>query len=216
MNNIIKLSDYKRRKCTMDERLLELIQKLEQMNKDNHSFTLEEIDDIALKILTVLGYRSTNTATPIVKIVKQFGFKAYAEQINDRNLSGDISINGNTKNLYNHDKVIIVNNMDEKSHQRFVTAHELAHYLFDFLGNPDYTDTTKKFNAAYYKDKHDTADEKRANRFAAAILMPKDLFIKQYNVAKSVDSSRLFITVYLSRFFETSISSIERRILEVM
>lgn len=63
---------------------------------------------------------------------------------------------------------------------------------------------------------HNTTDEKRANRFAASILMPKDVFIKQYNIAKSVDSSSLFITMYLSRFFETSISSIERRILEVL
>ena len=55
---------------------------------------MSEIDDIALRILSILGYRSENIATPIVKILKQFGFKAYKEKLEDRNLSGDISING--------------------------------------------------------------------------------------------------------------------------
>ena len=216
MYNIIKPINYNWRIITMDERLEKLITELTQKNKENHLFTMTEIDEIAMRILSILNYRSSDTATPIIKIVKQFGFKAYSEEIEDRNLSGDISINGDTNTLYGHDKVIIVNNMDERSHQRFVTAHELAHYLFDFLGNPDYLDNSIKFSAAYYKDKHDSIDEKRANRFAASILMPRDLFIKQYNIAKSVDSSNLFVSIYLSRFFETSISSIERRIMEVI
>lgn len=216
MSNIIRFENYKWRDDYMDERLQDIISELIQKNMSNYIFSMSEVDEIALRILFTLGYHSGNTSTPIVKIVKQFGFKAYSEQISDRNLSGDISINGDTLETYGHNQVIIVNDMDEINHQRFVTAHELAHYLFDFLGNPNYKDSSIKFTAAYYKDKHDTADEKRANRFAASILMPRDLFIKQYNIAKSVDSSSLFITVYLSRFFETSISSIERRILEVI
>lgn len=216
MHNIIKITDYKRGVCFMDERLEEIINEIKERNQANNPFSMREIDEIAIRILSILGYRSSDQATPIVKIVKQFGFKAYSEKIEDKNLSGDIFINGKTQEIYKHDKVIIVNDMDEKNHQRFVTAHELAHYLFDFLGNPEYADNSKQFNAAYYKDKHDSDDEKRANRFAASILMPKDVFIKQYNIAKAVDSNNWFITMYLSRFFETSISSIERRILEVI
>lgn len=215
MGKVVRISVYKWRN-EMDERLRELIRELEQKNREKYVFSMSEIDEIALRILSILGYRSGNTSTPIVRIVKQFDFKAYSEHIEDRNLSGDISINGDTMNTYGHNQVIIVNNMDELNHQRFVTAHELGHYLFDFLGNPQYSDTSVRFNAAYYKDKHDTADEKRANRFAASILMPKDLFIKQYNVARAADTNPLFITMYLSRYFETSISSIEKRILEVL
>lgn len=200
----------------MDERLRKLLSKLEQKNKENYTFSMMEIDEIAMEILSILGYRFENTSTPIVKIVKQFDFKAYSEYMEDRNLSGDISINGNTMDTYGHNQVIIVNKMDELYHQRFVAAHELGHYLFDFLGNQKYADRTVRFNAAYYKDKHDTADEKRANRFAASILMPKDLFIKQYNVARNTDSNPLFIPVYLSRYFETSVSSIEKRIIDLL
>lgn len=215
MGSIIRIPVYKWR-SKMDERLKELIKELEKKNKENYCFSMLEIEEIAMRILSILGYRSENTSTPIVRIVKQFDFRAYSEHIEDRNLSGDISINGDTIDTYGHNQVIIVNNMDELNHQRFVTAHELGHFLFDYLGNPQYADFSVRFNAAYYKDKHDTADEKRANRFAASILMPKDLFIKQYNVARNTDSNPLFISMYLSRYFETSISSIEKRILEVM
>lgn len=210
------LSNHKGIGLSMDERLQVLITEITQRNITNDLFSLSEIDDIALRILSILGYHSDDIATPIVKIVKQFDFKAYSEKIDDDNQSGDIFINGDTKEIYGHDKVIIVNDKDERNHQRFVAAHELAHYLFDFLGNPEYYDTKIKFTAAYYKDKHDTEDEKRANRFAASILMPEDLFIKQYNIARETDSRDLFVLMYLSRFFETSISSIEKRIKEVI
>lgn len=202
MNNIIDYLAYKWRSDVMNERFQKLISELEKKGKEKYVFSMTEIDDIAENILFNSDYYLCDSATPIVKIVKQFGFKAYREQIKDNNLSGDISINGDTYDVYGHDKVIIVNEMDEIYHQRFVTAHELAHYLFDFLGNSQYDDKSQKFTAAYYKDNHNTADEKRANRFAASILMPKDIFIKQYNIAKAADGSNLFISMYLSRFLK--------------
>lgn len=217
MDNIIGFTNYKWRKNYMDERLNKLVIELKQLKKDNYTFSMDEIDKIALKILSNLNYVPYNIATPIVKIVKQFGFKAYNEEINDPNLSGDIYINGDTERIYGHEKVIIVNDKDEITHQRFVVAHELAHYLFDFLGDSKYENNKSiKFNAAYYKDRHDTPTEKRANRFAASLLMLESLFIKQYNIAKSIDDNSLFILMYLSRFFETSISSIQKRIIEVL
>ena len=217
MNNIINMFNYRRRDTSMmNERLKEILLEITNKNKENHQFSMSEIEEISLSILSILGYHSKSAATPIVKIINEFDFMAYKKYMDEPNLSGDISINGDTNEIYGHDKIIIVNNIDEINHQRFVSAHELGHYLFDFLGNPDYSNTDKKFTAAYYKDKHDTPEEKRANRFAASILMPRDLFIKQYNVAKAVDSSNLFISMYLSRFFETSVNSIERRIIEVV
>ena len=110
----------------------------------------------------------------------------------------------------------MVNKNDELFHQRFVVAHELAHYLFDFLGNSDYTDKSIRFSDTYYKNMHESISEQRANRFAAAILMPEESFIKQYNIAKNIDKNRMFVIMYLSRFFETTMSSIERRIAEVL
>ena len=46
-------------------------------------------------------------------------------------------------------------------------------------------------------------------------MMPKDLFIMQYNVARREENNHMFIVMYLSRYFETSVESIEKRIKEV-
>lgn len=212
MNNIIIFFKYNRGENNM--RFEELLKNLRVNKINNHEYSLSEIDDVAKTILSEIDYYPKEGATPIVRIAKDFDFKTYKETL-PNNLSGDIYINGDTAKEYNHDKVILVNKNEELFHQRFVIAHELAHYLFDFIGNPYYQDISIKFSDTYYKNKHETLQEKRANRFAASILMPRELFIKQYNYIKSIDSNRIFVITYLSRFFETSIDSIEKRILEV-
>lgn len=212
MNNIIQYKKYNWRKGDVMERN-ELLQVLEKRNKDNHEYSLSEIRNITNNILSMMKNNySGRCATPIVKIAKMFDFKTYRETLSE---SGDININGETKQKYGHDKVILVNKNEELFHQRFVVAHELAHYLFDFLGNNTYEDKNILFADTYEKDKHETPQEKRANTFAAEIMMPKELFIKQYNVARREINNHMFIVLYLSKYFETSVESIEKRIKEV-
>ncbi len=237
MNNIIKFKNYNRIKgdtvknnfftdklvpdapiCGSPEawritmELKELLKYLKNKNQTEEEYSLREIRNITNDILSMSFNYSGRCATPIVKIAKLFDFKIYKESLNE---SGDININGETRKKYGHDKVILVNRDEELFHQRFVVAHELAHYLFDYLGNAKYRDKDILFADTYQKDRHETPQEKRANTFAAEIMMPKELFIKQYNVAKVTDSNHMFIVMYLSRYFETSIESIERRIMEV-
>lgn len=215
MGQVIDMNKYKKHTREMVTMFSKLINRLEQNHIKKHEYSLAEIDIIAKEILSKISYYSEDSATPIVKIAKEFGFITYRETLDD-DLSGDIYINGKTKDEYDNDRIILVNKNDELFHQRFVVAHELAHYLFDFLGNDEYKDTSIKFSDTYYKNMHETVSEQRANRFAAAILMPEDAFIKQYNLAKSIDKNRMFVITYLSRFFETTMSSIERRIAEVL
>lgn len=212
MNNIIQYKKYNLRKGDVMERN-ELLQMLEKRNMDNHEYSLSDIRDITNNILLMMKNNySGRCATPIVKIAKMFDFKTYRESLSE---SGDININGETKQKYGHDKVILVNKNEELFHQRFVVAHELAHYLFDFLGNNTYEDKNILFADTYEKDKHETPQEKRANTFAAEIMMPKELFIKQYNIARREVNNHMFIVLYLSKYFETSVESIEKRIKEV-
>ena len=212
MNNIIIFGSYKKGKNMM--RFEKLIKELKEKNENGYKYSLSEITDIANSILKELDYYSGRGATPIVKIAKEFNFKTYKETLLDGK-SGDIHINGDTEEKYNNSKVILVNKNEDLFHLRFVIAHELAHYLFDFLGNNNYIDPKTVFSEPYTKDQHETEKEKRANTFAAELMMPKELFIKQFNIAKEENENRLFIIMYLSRFFETSIDSIEKRIMEV-
>lgn len=213
MGDIIRFRSYSWRKGDI-MKFEELIKELEAKNKAKHEYSLTEISYIANKILKGLDYYSGRGATPIVKIAKEFNFKTYKETLKDGK-SGDIYINGETLEKYGHDKIILVNKYEELYHQRFVVAHELAHYLFEFLGNPQYTDSKVVFSDTYWKNQHETIQEKRANSFAAEIMMPRDLFIKQYHIARRENNNRMFILMYLSRFFETSIDSIEKRLMEV-
>lgn len=211
MDNIIKFKKYNQRKGDI-VKLEKLLKTLTEKNNTGYEYSLSEVRKIANDILSMTDNYSGRCATPIVKIAKLFNFKTYKESLNE---SGDININGETKKKYGHDKVILVNKDEELSHQRFVIAHELAHYLFDFLGNDKYNDVNILFADTYQKDNHNTPQEKRANTFAAEIMMPKELFIRQYNIARNEDNNRMFIIMYLSRYFETSIESIEKRIMEV-
>lgn len=214
MDNIIEFRRYNWKKGDLmifEKLLLELKEK----NKSGHQYPLAEIRKIANDILSMSGFYSGRCATPIVKIAKEFDFKTYKETLPDKK-SGDIHINGNTSEKYGHDKVILVNKEEELFHQRFVVAHELAHYLFEFLGNPKYSDPSIIFVEPYQKDRHETMQEIRANTFAAEIMMPRELFIEQFHIARRENSNRMFLLMYLSRYFETSIDSIERRIAEVL
>lgn len=214
--NIIDFTSYIRGKqmSATKEKEVTLFKELIEELKTSYGkeYTNEEVDSIAKRILLEFGIDSEDCATPIVKIAKAFGFKTYRKTLDDGK-SGDISINGETKERYGYEKVIFVQKEDELYQQRFVVAHELAHYLFDYLGNPEY-ENGLLFTDTYMKDHHDSEHEQRANRFAAAILMPEEVFIKQYNIAQEYQN-RLFTRMYLSEFFETRQDSIDRRIVEV-
>lgn len=213
-NIIVKYIWRKEPMMNQNTALNELTNTIKEKNHFNYNYSPSEVDNLALELLSCLGYNSKDIATPIVKVGKALNFQIFKENL-ESNLSGDIYINGDTRDVYGYNRVILVNKNDALYHQRFVIAHELAHYFFDFLGNPKYEDTSEKFSDTYYKDNHDTLQEKRANRFAASILMPEESFIYQYNQAKLADYNRMFVITYLSRFFETTVDSIEKRIMEV-
>ena len=148
MNNIIRFENCIQRNGE-SMRFEGLLKNLEQNRKDGYEYSLGEIKQIANSILSELDYYSGKGATPIVKIAKEFDFKTYKQELT-QGLSGDININGDTLERYGHDKVIIVNKEEELFHQRFVVAHELAHYLFEYIGNPEYRDPAVKFSDTYF------------------------------------------------------------------
>lgn len=212
--NIIIFKDYKRQGDVMNT-TKELLKNLQEKNSSKHTYSVNEIDSVAKTILKIFNLYSKRTSIPIVKIAKGFNFKTYRETLPD-GLSGDIYINGTTNKDYGHNRIILVNKKEPFFHQRFVIAHELAHFLFDFLGQAKYGDVAIKFSDTYYKNQHETAEEKRANRFAASILMPDNIFYEQYNIARKENGNKLYAILYLSQFFETPIESIEKRIQEVI
>jgi len=208
----------------------QIIIELEEKRARNEDFSLSDAEKIAAQILTMTPDYVGTDFTPIVKISQNFGFHTYKTDLNDKNnkawnaterddshrkLMGNIFVGGKeTEEAFEHDKVIVVDEKESLFQQRFVTAHELAHYLFECVGNHIFRD--KQYQAAYFENNHNTPEERLANRFAACILMPRKLFISKYNYAREVVDNRLFAITYLSKFFKTSTASIELRIKEVL
>lgn len=168
MSNIVSLKNYKteRRRGTMCQQILD---EIASNRRDGYVYAIEDMPDITEKVLKKVNPHS-KYPVPIVKIAREMGFKVYQMPMKDK-LSGFIGVGEDVKKDYGHDKVICVNIDDEIGHQRFVIAHELAHYLFD------YDEMVCSYYDTYEKDSHKPLKEQIANQFAANLLMPKSEII---------------------------------------
>lgn len=198
----------------MNNKINKLLEKIRKKAKHNSKLTMEEIDEIAETILYDIIGCNTSDPTPIIKIAETFGLSVYQSKKLDKRHSGNIHIHDEKCNKVGKDKIIIVDKNDNLLQQRFVIAHELGHYLFDYLGS-EYEDNNKEYSCPYLKDNHEGESEQRANRFAAALLMPKDMFISEHNNAVDVDNRKIYVIKYLSKLFKVKESSIDKRIIEV-
>lgn len=131
-------------------------------------------------------------------------------------MSGVIYAGGRTMAAYGSDAIIFTDDMEPYGHQRFVAAHELGHYLFDYIGNPQRLHGERTFAENYPRSNHSSDKETRADRFAAALLMPAGRFRQQYNEAMAYSSNRIYTVKYLARYFQVKESSVEKRIYEVL
>jgi Zn-dependent peptidase ImmA (M78 family) len=75
------------------------------------------------------------------------------------------------------------NKSESKQRRRFTIAHEIGHFLLHRLANEIFIDK-KEFKPMYRDEKSSTGEiqqEREANAFAAALLMPKDRLIRELN-----------------------------------
>lgn len=214
MNNIINYLAYKRRSDYMNTRFKELIAEIAQKKKNDYSFSMLEIDEIAEKVRNIVMGNNRKDPTPIVKIAEFFDFAVFQSKNLNSKHSGNIHINDETCKSINKETVIIVDKNDSLPQQRFVIAHELGHYLFDYIGS-EYDCSKKAYSCPYLKDNHSEEAEQIANRFAASLLMPKNMFIKEHDAAVDIDCRKIYVIKYLSQLFQVEEASIVKRIEEV-
>lgn len=217
MGEIISYTYYIKRKNETKERGITMYEQLvvKLQNNPANNFSIDDAEKLAEEVLAIDGHEIG--ATPIIGIAKKFGFSTYAERNMPEDISGNIFVGGTTKDVYGEDMVIVVSEQEEYAHQRFVIAHELAHYLMDYIGNPVFDNPGRLFSRTYQKNNHHSTEEIRADRFAAELLMPTKLFYKQYLKAMEASGYNIRYTVaYLSNYFKTKKTSIERRIEEVI
>lgn len=210
MGNLITFPN-KAKPTKLDTTIKEPYQDLVYNLQSNPANNPEELADTILKIG---NYFNIQAPPPIVNMTRDFGFSVFKEPITKSNISGNIYIGGTTDELFNSNKVIIVSDKEEYFHQRFIIAHELGHYLMDYLNNPEYSNNPNKlFTKPYYNNKQ---NDQQADKFAAELLMPQHQFTTQYLFAIEESYDRRYTISYLSSFFKVTKSRVERRILEIM
>lgn len=198
-----------------DTRYEQLLSRLTKHPASDYSISKAEL--LADEVLEAGGYSDIQGAVPVLRIVKGFGITPFSVTNLSAEFSGNIYVGGTTEDVYGTDKAIVVNDSEEPYHKRFIVAHEFAHYMLDYVGNKCYQDGMELFTKAYLKSGHDTEEnERRADRFAAELLMPAKTFLKYYaNAILESNNLEEYILTFLSELFEVKQSSVRRRIEEL-
>lgn len=111
------------------------------------------------------------------------------------------------------DFIILRNNLNDDMY-RFVVAYMLSIYLLDFIGK------YKKSQKYYYYRIHylnivNNEMEEKAQRLARALLLPKKIFVEQYNKFKLTVPFKSFIMHELSAYFGVPEIVVKKRIEEI-
>lgn len=228
MAQIIYYSSYTSLKkvVTMDGRRTGLRAELkkELINRiiqSQESYSVEDMPQIAEQILMQFGIEK-NRPIPIVRIAEDCGFtikrkskiwfffKGLSNIKRGSTITGSITIEKKGRKNSQEIKEITTCKKDNPYQQRFVIAHELAHFLFDC------TPGTVKYVDYYRKDNHINESEIKANAFAANLLMPRDKFIEKYMEAIKTIPDPTFVIYTLARYFGVPQKAVLRRFDEVI
>lgn len=142
----------------------------------------------ACAVLKEYGFERS-MPVPIEEICNKLGIQVLQARFKDDNISGMIRRAGNGH------AIIYVNRNHSLARQRFTTAHELGHFLLH-LKNTDKEGLIERgdIQERYRRDGDHSPEEREANRFAAALLMP-DSVIREVGDVYPVDILAQFLAV---------------------
>lgn len=205
--NVVDINKYmrKREKHKMCQRVVD---EIIQNRKENKKYLTSDMESVVQEILIETGNENT-IVVPVVNIAKQMKFDTFQKRLRLWFLSGFIGISRFYKRKYGTDHIICTNVKVHPYQQRFVIAHELAHYLFD------YNHKNGLYYNTYRKNHHNKESERRANAFAANLLMPREVFVREYNKARLINSDPIYLVMYLSDLFKAPRKAVLKRIREV-
>jgi Zn-dependent peptidase ImmA (M78 family) len=143
--------------------------------------------EVQNKVNELLGqFGAGRFPVPVIEIAGQLGINVLSDPDYQNEGSGHIEIDDAGK------ASIIVNEKQSPVRKRFTIAHEIAHYIFDMDYLKQHRSIDRDGNAAdgTYRER-----EKRANCFAALLLMPEDQFIEQWIALGSIDKIADYFSV---------------------
>lgn len=163
----------------------------------------------------ILAIKKQKFPLPIIDISQKMGFSVFSVDHLDGDASGVIGIDANLKEKFGNSKCVLINRNIKPGKRRFVLAHEIGHYLFDFNEREDYI-----YYNHYAKNKQasdETSEsEKKANLFAANLLMPETIFITDYTKLFDQDIPLYEILDKLAEKYGVTAKAVELRIGELI
>lgn len=192
---------------------VELKQRLRRYNISEEKQLLISMHDCANEVLSYFNIDlSTDVPIPIIKILQSAGLKVFKDKMENKNLSAFIAIDPRLQEIFGSDKIVCVNEDESLFHARFVLAHELAHFLFDY----NEAENVKYYNT-YMANCSSDRDfiEKRANKFAACLMMPEQQFRHSERKTFTEKGDRSATMVALSKEFSVPIEAVHKRFEEL-
>ena len=138
-------------------------------------------------------------------MVSFYGFSVYDLDMDD-NVSGIIIVDDKNINGFDTNRIIVVNSKHPSTRKRFTIAHELGHYILNNRPQKCYA----------HRDSGEVYDqeEKDANSFASALLMPED-DVRKYTEAYNKEAFGNFyvgLIPDIARRYNVSLSAAEVRL----
>jgi Zn-dependent peptidase ImmA (M78 family) len=172
---------------------------------------LNEIQYLAER--TLIEKSDLSTPVDIVQLVISDGFQVYTmplKEIENENVTGLLFVNDKSNVLgLKTNKVIIIEETLPIEKQRFVIAHEYAHYK---MHKKD-IELTTKFTRS--RENTNRPDEIEADSFARCILMPSFIVRKVFDEIFSFKSTSENIISEIAKKFNVTTSKAEIRLKEL-
>lgn len=169
------------------------------------------IDSKAKEVLTEVFGEEIVIPIDIVEVSKKLDFVLVNARLNE-NDDGFIIVDNSEDEIlgFKTNKLIGINSSRSVPWKRFIIAHELGHYILKYKNS-------KKTEFAH-RD-HRKGKDKRENEidyFSASILMPKDIYIDEFNKLSELDKLDLSqVVLLLSDKFQVTKDMAKRRIEEL-
>jgi len=158
------------------------------------------------------------------EIARKLGFKIFDAKFDDKNVSGMMFDKSETPDvLIDIDKeakrAIILNKAESKENQAFTVAHEIGHFV---LHVDETNDFFEAFHVTREKDENQLTEQEKtkkiqedvADKFAAMLLMPSDVF--KYHIETSPNkNNRETLEKELSEAFLVSSKAVKKRFEEL-
>lgn len=162
---------------------------------------------VADALLQLHGY---HYPVQIVEIAQKMGFKIFLQKNLAESASGVMGIDPRLKEPLGSSKCILIAESNEPGKRRFVLAHMLGHYLFDFDERKQVTFYSSHCNSTV-KDE----TERRADAFAAALLMPEADFSARLSALQKKEIPMYEIAQNLALRYDVTVRAVQKRFVEV-